>query len=87
MNDTAHVEIDHEVKSLINLIKEYGNSLLRVESEKELQKAIAEQAETLYDVKSLHFKKAANAYFKDKVKIIRDDLSEQLDLLELIQNQ
>lgn len=36
-------------------------------------------------VKPAQFKKAATAYYKDKVKELREDLCEQLDLLELIQ--
>ena len=85
MNDAVNIEINHEVKSLITYVKEYGDSLLRAEGEKELQKAIAERAETDCRVKPAQFKKAATAYYKDKVKELRDDLGEQLDLLELIQ--
>lgn len=84
MNDTVKIEIVSEVKSLITLIKEYGDSLLRVEAEKELQKAIAEKAENDCRVKPTHFKKAATAYFKDKVKDLHEDTTEQLNLLEQI---
>lgn len=35
-------------------------------------------------MKPAHFKKSALAYYKDKVKITRDDLEEQLDLLDVI---
>ncbi len=86
MNDTVNIEIDHEVKSLITYVKEYGDSLLRVEAEKDLQKAIAEKAETDCRCKPTHFKKAATAYFKDKVKELREDTEMQLGLLELIQD-
>lgn len=70
--------------TLINCIKEFGDSLLRAESEKELQKAIADRVETEWNVKPSHFKKAAMAYFKDKVKDVREDMAEQLDLLDSI---
>jgi hypothetical protein len=70
--------------SLLKLIKEYSDSLLRIESEKDLEKAIAEQAEVECQVKPAQFKKAAMAYFKDKVKELRDDLGEQMDLLDVI---
>ena len=70
--------------TLLKLIKEYGDSLLRIESEKDLQKAIAEQAEVECQVKPAQFKKAAMAYFKDKVKALRDELGEQMDLLDVI---
>ncbi len=87
MADSVNIEIDHEVKSLITYIKEYGDSLLRMDGERELQKAIAERAETVCRVKPAHFKKAATAYFKDKVKELREDISGQLDLLESIQDE
>ncbi len=70
--------------TLINCIKEFGDSLIRADAEKELQKAIADRVETECDVKPAHFKKAALAYFKGKVKDIREDMAEQLDLLESI---
>ncbi len=87
MTDSVNIEIDHEVKSLITYVKEYGDSLLRMDGERELQKAIAEKAETDCRVKPAHFKKAATAYFKDKVKELREDISGQLDLLESIQDE
>ena len=87
MNAEVSVEIEREVKSLITYVKEYGDSLLRMDGERELQKAIAEKAETDCRVKPAHFKKAATAYFKDKVKELREDISGQLDLLELIQDE
>jgi hypothetical protein len=34
-----------------------------------------------------HFKKAAAAYFKDKVNELREDMTGQIDLLELIQDE
>jgi len=59
---------------LLDLVKEYGDSLLRMDAEKDLQKAIAERAELECQVKPVHFKKSALAYYKDKVKITRCDL-------------
>jgi hypothetical protein len=87
MNAEVSVEIEREVKSLITYVKEYGDSLLRMDGERELQKAIAERAETDCRVKPAHFKKAATAYFKDNVKELREDIGGQLDLLELIQDE
>ena len=69
---------------LLTFIKEYGDSLLRIDAEKELQKAIADRAETECQVKPAHFRKSAVAYFKDKVKTLREELGEQLDLLDTI---
>ena len=69
---------------LLDLVKEYVDSLLRMDSEKEVQKALSESAELECQVKPAHFKKSALAYYKDKVKSTRDDLEEQLDLLDVI---
>ena len=55
------VKMTTDRNSLLKLIKEYGDSLLRIESEKDLQKAIAEQAEEECQVKPAQFKKAAMA--------------------------
>ena len=87
MNDSVNTEISIEVPSLMTYVKEYGDSLLRIDAEKELQKAIAENAESHHNIKPSHFKKAAAAYYKDKVKELRDDLGEQLSLLEFIQDE
>lgn len=70
--------------TLINCIKEFGDSLIRSDAEKELQKAIADRVETELDVKPSHFKKTALAYFKDKMKDVREDMAEQLELLDAI---
>lgn len=78
------VKMTTDRNKLLTLIKEYGDSLLRIESEKDLEKAIAEQAEAECQVKPAQFKKAAMAYFKDKVKALRDELGEQMDLLDVI---
>lgn len=87
MNDSVNTEIRIEVPSLMTYVKEYGESLLRIDAEKELQKAMAEKAESHHSIKPSHFKKAATAYYKDKVKELRDDLGEQLSLLEFIQDE
>ena len=70
--------------TLINCIKEFGDSLLRADAEKELQKAIADRVEIEWNVKPAHFKKTALAYFKDKMKDAREDMAEQLKLLDTI---
>jgi len=72
-------------EKLLTFIKEYGDSLLRIDAEKDLQKAIAERAELECHVKPAHFRKSATAYFKDKVKSLREELGEQMDLLDTIQ--
>ena len=71
-------------ETLMNLVKEYGNSLLRVDSEKDLQKTMAERAEKECSVKPAHFRKVSNAYYKDKLSDMREDNHGQLDLLDSI---
>lgn len=87
MTDYAKIDAAIEIPSLMTYVKEYGDSLLRIEAEKELQKAMAENAESHHNIKPSHFKKAAAAYYKDKVKELREDLGEQLSLLEFIQDE
>jgi 3-methyladenine DNA glycosylase AlkC len=68
--------------NLQTLIKEYSDSLLRADAEKDLQKQIADRAETELKVKPATFKKVAAAFHKDKAKLVRDDLAEQVDLFD-----
>lgn len=71
-------------EQLLTFVKEYGDSLLRTDAEKELQKSISERAETECKVKASYFKKSAMAYYKDKVATLRDELEEQMDLLDVL---
>ena len=84
MNDSVTIEIASEVKSLATHLKEFSDSLLRMEGEKELQKAIAEKVESELNIKPTHFKKAATAYFKDKLSDLRDDTAQQYHLFNSI---
>jgi 3-methyladenine DNA glycosylase AlkC len=68
--------------NLQTLIKEYSDSLLRADAEKDLQKQIADRAETELKVKPTTFKRVAAAFHKDKAKLVRDDLAEQVDLFD-----
>ncbi len=72
---------------LLTFVKEYGDSLLRFDAEKELQKTIAERAETECLVKAAYFKKSAMAYYKDKVGALREELEGQMDLLDVIRGE
>ena len=67
---------------LKDFIKEYSDSLLRADAEKDLQKQIADKAESDFQIKPAAFKKVAAAFYKDKAKSIRDDLQEQVDLFD-----
>jgi hypothetical protein len=49
---------------------------------KDLQKQIADKAESDFKIKPALFKKVAAAFHKDKAKDTRDDLQEQVDLFD-----
>lgn len=70
--------------TLPDLITEYGHSLARMDAEREHQKDITARAEQLA-VTPAAFKKAATAYYRDKVTELRESAQEQLTLLETLQ--
>jgi len=69
-------------QSLPSLVKDYSESLLRCEAEKDLQARIAVEAELQHKIKPTTFKRVAAAFHKDKAKLVRDDLAEQVDLFD-----
>ncbi len=73
-------------KTLLTLVTEYGNSLTRIDGEKDFQKSVVERAETECWIKPAAFKKAAVAYYKDQVQALREDLEGQLDLLDTLRD-
>lgn len=68
--------------TLSDLLTQYADSLTRCDGEKDLQKQIAEKAESMFHVKPVTFKKVAAAFHKDKAKNTRDELQEQVDLFD-----
>jgi hypothetical protein len=70
-------------KTLLECIAEYGNSLARIEGEKDQMKAIAARAVADLGITAGHFTKLATAYHKDAVPAFAADLAGQYDLLEL----
>ena len=71
-------------KNLLDLISEYGNSLTRIQGEKDLLKAIEARAVGECEVTSKAFKTLATAHWADTVAKVRDDLEAQLDLLDTV---
>ncbi len=69
--------------TLSDLITEYGNSLSRMDGERDLQKEIVAKAEKL-SIRPQAFKKIAAAFYRDKVGELREATQEQLDLLETL---
>ena len=70
------------MNALHTLLREYGDSLTRIDGEKHHQAAIAKRAETECKCTQRHFKKLALALHKDQMKETRDDLGDQIDLFD-----
>lgn len=71
-------------KTLLDLIAEYGNSLERIQGEKDLLKAIEARAVCECAVGLKAFKTVATAHWADTTGKVRDDLEAQLDLLDTV---
>ena len=69
---------------LKTLLSQYGDSLIRVDSEKEHQTSIVERAKAECGVSGQHFKKLAVALHKDRVQREREDLQGQIDLFNAV---
>ncbi len=74
-------------KILLSLISEYGDSLTRMDGERDLLKAIEDRAETECGMPAKAFRTAAVAYHKDQVTKKREELTEQIDAFERIQGE
>lgn len=72
------------MNKLPDLITEYGQSLTRMEAEREVQKDIIAKAAKL-SIYPATFKKVATAYYKDKVGWLKLDNQAQLDLVEALE--
>lgn len=71
-------------KTLLGLISEYGDSLTRIQAEKELMRLMEQRALTECAVPIKAFKTLATAYWRDTVPVVRDELEAQLDLLDMV---
>ena len=76
---------------LKSLIAEYGESLARIDLEKSRMKSIAYRAEASEDngeklCLGNHFKTLATAVYRDTVRAVRNDLSEQVDLFDEVRD-
>lgn len=69
--------------TLPSLITAYGDSLTRIDAERDLQKELVAQAEQMAITPST-FKKAATAYHRDRVAELREAAQEQLTVLEAL---
>ena len=71
-------------KTLLGLILEYGNSLTRIQGEKEHLKAIEARAADECDVSLKAFKTVATAHWADKSESAREDLEAILDVFDAV---
>jgi len=68
--------------TLQTLIKEFDDSLTRVDGEKDQQKRIVERAHVEFNADPSAFRKAAMAYHADKLSDTLQQLHIQADLIE-----
>lgn len=66
-------------QTLLNLVKSYADTLVRMEGEKNHQKALAERAEQKCRLTASVFKALANDYHKDRLKCAKEDLEDRVD--------
>lgn len=71
--------------TLTTLLHEYGNSLTRIDAEKDLLKAIATRAETELHIPAAHFKKLAVDVYKNAIAQARADMRNMLELYDTVQ--
>jgi len=70
-------------KKLKGLIGEYGNSLTRIQAEKELMKLIEQRALVELGQDQKAFRVVATAFWKDEVRVKRNEVEWQLALFDL----
>jgi hypothetical protein len=74
------------LKTLLNLITEYGNCLTRIDGEKDMIKFIEARAVTECGVSAKAFKTVANAHHKDQASTVLDELNRQVDLFDEVRD-
>jgi len=71
-------------KTLLNLIIEYGNSLTRIQGEKELMKMIEARAVCECDTDAKAFKLYATAHWRDRIPATQAEIESQLEIFETV---
>lgn len=69
-------------KTLMGLISEYGNSLTRIQAERELMKLMEQRAVVECATAAKAFKLYATAAWRDSVPAIQEEIEQQLALFE-----
>lgn len=69
-------------KTLLGLITEYGNSLTRVQAERELMKLMEQRAIVECATSAKAFRLHATAAWRDQIPAIQEEIEQQLALFE-----
>lgn len=69
-------------KTLLGLISEYGNSMTRIQAEKELMKLMEQRAVVECATPAKAFKLYATAAWRDSIPAMQEELEGQLALFE-----
>lgn len=72
----------NDISPLAILILEYGDSLTRMDGERDLQKQIVAKAESECHVSPAVFKSVATAYHRDSVDKLTEFVEQQLEQIE-----
>jgi uncharacterized protein YukE len=72
---------------LLACIASYGDSLTRIDAEKDQMKAIAAKVTAELNIPASHFTKLATASHKDQVTQAHDDVQAQADLFAVVHEQ
>lgn len=69
-------------KTLLNLISEYGNSLTRIQAEKELMKLMEQRAVVECATPAKAFRLYATTAWRDNISAVQKEIEAQLALFE-----
>lgn len=71
-------------KTLLGLILEYGNSLTRIQAEKDLMKLVEQRAITECATPAKAFRLYATAHWRDNIPAAQEELEDHLALFETV---
>jgi DNA repair ATPase RecN len=71
-------------KKVLEALKEFSNSLARIEAEQTLQKEILNRLEDEFELPKKYMRKVARVYHKQNLNEVRAEVSEVEDIYESI---
>lgn len=84
MTDEDRIVSDEKrVTTFMKRVHEWSNSQTRIEAERDLQKTMSEDIQSI-GIDPKDFVRFAKAWHKDQVSKVKDELDRSLDLFELI---